>query len=197
MKLLFDFFPIFLFFIAYKVYGIYVATAVIMVASIVQVSFFWFKNHRVEKMHLITLILVVTLGSATILLENPLFIYWKPTVVNWAFALAFLGSQYIGQKNFLQRLLEGQVTVTSEHVWTRLNFAWVGFFIAMGAINLYVAFNFEENTWVNFKLFGMMGLTFIFVIAQSFYLMRYIVPDDETDANKAQSTPRDDSSMDA
>jgi len=197
MKLLFDFFPIFLFFIAYKIYGIYVATAVIIVSSIVQVSFFWFKNHRVEKMHLITLILVVILGSATILLQNPLFIYWKPTVVNWAFAIAFFGSQFIGQKNFLQRLLEGQVTVTSEHVWTRLNFAWVGFFIAMGAINLYVAFNFEENTWVNFKLFGMMGLTILFVIAQSFYLMRYIVPDDETDTNKAQSTPRDDSSMDA
>lgn len=197
MKILFDFFPIFLFFIAYKIYGIYVATAVIIVSSIVQVSFFWFKNHRVEKMHLITLILVVILGSATLLLQNPLFIYWKPTVVNWAFAIAFFGSQFIGQKNFIQRLLEGQVTVTSEHVWTRLNFAWVGFFIAMGAINLYVAFNFEENTWVNFKLFGMMGLTFIFVIAQSFYLMRYIVPDDETDVNKTQSTPRDDSSMDA
>jgi intracellular septation protein len=197
MKILFDFFPIFLFFIAYKIYGIYVATAVIIVSSIVQVSFFWFKNHRVEKMHLITLILVVILGSATILLQDPLFIYWKPTVVNWAFAIAFLGSQFIGQKNFIQRLLEGQVTVTSEHVWTRLNFAWVGFFIAMGAINLYVAFNFEENTWVNFKLFGMMGLTFIFVIAQSFYLMRYIVPDDETNVNKTQSTPRDDSSMDA
>lgn len=197
MKILLDFFPIFLFFIAYKLYGIYVATAVIIAASIVQVSFFWFKNHRVEKMHLITLILVVILGGATILLQNPLFIYWKPTVVNWAFAIAFFGSQFIGQKNFIQRLLEGQVTVTSEQVWIRLNFAWVGFFIAMGAINLYVAFNFEENTWVNFKLFGMMGLTIIFVIAQSFYLMRYIVPDNETDANKAQSTPRDDSSMDA
>jgi intracellular septation protein len=197
MKILIDFFPIFLFFIAYKIYGIYVATAVIIVASIVQVSLLWFKNHRVEKMHLITLVLVVILGSATILLHDPLFIYWKPTVVNWAFAIAFLGSQFIGQKNFIQRLLEKQVTVTSEHVWTRLNFAWIGFFIAMGAINLYVAFNFDENTWVNFKLFGMMGLTIIFVIAQSFYLMRYIAPDDETDVNKAQSPPRKDSSMDA
>lgn len=189
MKFLFDFFPILLFFVAYKLYDIYVATAVIIVASVIQISWFWIKNHRVEKMHLITLVLVLLLGGATLLLRDPVFIYWKPTVVNWAFALAFFGSQFIGKKNFLQRMLDSQITVTSPHVWRNLNFAWVAFFIAMGIINLYVAYHFDENTWVNFKLFGMMGLTFVFVIAQSFYLMRYIVSDEEkTETNQSQST---------
>ncbi len=182
MKFLFDFFPILLFFIAYKIYDIYVATAVIIISSVVQVGWFWLKYRRVEKMHLITLILVIFLGGATLLLHDPLFIYWKPTIVNWIFAIAFLASQFIGQKNLLQRMLDGQITVTSEKVWRHLNLAWVGFFIAMGAINLYVAFNFEENTWVNFKLFGMMGLTLVFVIGQSFYLAQYIIHD-ESDTN--------------
>ena len=187
MKILFDFLPILLFFIAYKIYDIYVATAVIIVASIAQVGLFWLKHHRVEKMHLITLVLVVILGGATIFLHNPLFIYWKPTIVNWLFALVFLGSQFIGQKNVLQRMLEEQITLTSQAVWLRLNMAWLAFFIVMGAVNLYVAFNFEENTWVNFKLFGMMGLTIVFVIGQSLYLAQYIMPeDDETPIKKAQ-----------
>lgn len=179
MKIFVDFIPIFLFFIAYKIYDIYVATAVIIVASIVQVAFFWIKNRRFEKMHLVTLVLVLLLGGATLLLHDPNFIYWKPTIVNWAFAIAFLGSQFIGKKNFLQRMLEEQVTLTSQEIWKYLNFAWVGFFFAMGVINLYVAFNFEENTWVNFKLFGMMGLTLLFVVAQSIYLARHIVNDEE------------------
>jgi intracellular septation protein len=174
-----------------------VATAVIIVASILQVSWFWIKHRRVEKMHLITLVLVLLLGGATLLLQDPLFIYWKPTVVNWAFALAFFGSQFIGQKNFLQRMLESQITLNEQRVWKNLNFAWVAFFIAMGGINLYVAFNFEENTWVNFKLFGMMGLTFVFVIAQSIYLARHIVPDeDKTESIHDQPTKKQ-SSLDA
>lgn len=194
MKLLFDFLPILLFFIAYKLSDIYVATAVIIVASTVQVSWFWLKHRRVENMHLITLGLVLVLGGATIYFQNATFIYWKPTIVNWLFAIAFLGSQFIGNKNLLQRMLDGQVTVTSPQIWTHLNLAWVAFFIAMGVINLYVAFNFDENTWVNFKLFGMMGLTIVFVIAQSFYLAQYIVQDDKADAEKPQ--PSSESSID-
>ncbi|MCK5716743.1 MAG: septation protein A [Thiomargarita sp.] len=182
MKLLFDFLPILLFFVAYKVYDIYVATAVIIVASAVQVVLFWLKYRRVEKMHLVTLVLVLVLGGATLYFHNATFIYWKPTLVNWAFGLAFLGSQFIGKKNFLQRMLGEQVVLTSQKAWTNLNYAWVAFFISMGTINLYVAFNFDENTWVNFKLFGMMGLTLLFIIAQSFYLSQHIVPDTKTDS---------------
>ncbi len=180
MKLFFDFLPILLFFAAYKVYDIYTATAVIIVATVVQVGWHWFKNGKVENMHLITLVLVLVLGGLTLLLQDENFIKWKPTIVNWAFALAFLGSQFIGKKNLLQRMLDKQITVSSDKVWTNLNFAWIAFFIVIGIVNLFVAFNFDTNTWVNFKLFGMLGLTLVFVIGQSFYLTRYIVIDDES-----------------
>lgn len=180
MKLFLDFLPILLFFVAYKVYDIYTATAVIIVATVIQVGWLWFKHHRVENMHLITLVLVLILGGLTLFLQDENFIKWKPTVVNWAFAIAFLGSQFIGQKNLLQRMLEKQVTVSSQQVWTNLNTAWVVFFIVIGIVNLFVAFNFDTNTWVNFKLFGMLGLTIVFVIGQGFYLTRYIVIDDES-----------------
>jgi intracellular septation protein len=178
MKLLFDFFPVVLFFVAYKLYNIYVATAVIIVASIVQVGWSWMSYRRIENMHLITLAFVVVLGGATLMLHDEMFIKWKPTIVNWIFALVFLGSQFIGKKTIVQRLMESQVIVTNEKVWSRLNIGWVTFFILMGAINLYVAYQFSTDTWVNFKLFGMLGLTIVFVILQSMYLMQYIVPEE-------------------
>ncbi len=179
MKLLFDFFPVVLFFIAYKVYDIYVATAIIIAASIVQVGWSWARYRRIENMHLITLAFVVVLGGATLLLHDEMFIKWKPTIVNWIFALVFLGSQFIGRKSLVQRLMESQVPVTTDKVWGRLNMGWVTFFILMGTINLYVAYNFSTDTWVNFKLFGMLGLTIVFVILQSMYLMQYIVPEEQ------------------
>lgn len=178
MKMLFDFFPILLFFVAYKLYNIYVATTVIIVATILQVTWTWFYQRRVENMHLITLAFVVVLGGATLLLHDEMFIKWKPTVVNWIFALVFLGSQFIGSKPIVQRLMESQVTVTTEKVWIRLNLGWASFFVLMGFINLYVAYNFSTDFWVNFKLFGMLGLTLLFVILQSVYLMQYLVPEE-------------------
>jgi len=181
MKFLYDFFPILLFFISYKFYDIYVATAVAIVASFVQVGWFWIRHRRIERMHLITLALITILGGATLLLHDATFIKWKPTVVNWAFGLVLLGSQFIGKKPIVQRMMETNIKLTTDHIWTRLNLSWVIFFIALGFINLYVAFNFDENTWVNFKLFGMFGITFLFVIAQSMYLMRYMVPESESD----------------
>jgi len=182
MKLLFDFFPVVLFFVAYKLYNIYVATAVIIVASIVQVGWSWIRHRRIENMHLITLAFVVVLGGATLFLHDEMFIKWKPTIVNWIFALVFLGSQFIGTKSIVQRLMESQVIVTTEKVWGRLNIGWVTFFILMGAINLYVAYHFSTDTWVNFKLFGMLGLTIVFVILQSMYLMQYMVPEEQQNA---------------
>jgi intracellular septation protein len=179
MKMLFDFLPILLFFVAYKLYNIYVATAVIIVATILQVAWTWMRHRRIENMHLITLAFVVVLGGATLLLHDEMFIKWKPTVVNWIFALAFLGSQFIG-KPIVQRLMESQVAVTTEKVWGRLNLGWVSFFTLMGFVNLYVAYNFSTDFWVNFKLFGMLGLTVFFVILQSVYLMQYLVPEEPT-----------------
>ncbi len=180
MKFLFDFFPIILFFIAYKVYDIYVATAVAIVAALLQTGLFWLKHRRTEKMHLVTLVLLIVFGGLTLLLHDPVFIKWKPTVVNWLFAIVFLGSAFIGKATLVERMMSHAIKAPAP-VWSRLNFAWVLFFLAMGLINLYVAFNYSENTWVNFKLFGMMGLTLVFVFAQAFYLSRYMeTPEDKS-----------------
>ncbi len=187
MKLLLDFFPILLFFIAYK-FGaaltpddyplfkekpIYLATLVAIVASVLQVSYLWIRNRKVENMHLISLVLIVVFGGATLFLKDPQFIKWKPTVLNWLFGVVFLGSQVIGEKTVIERMLGSQLELP-DWVWRRLNLAWATFFIAIGCVNLYVAYEFEEQVWVNFKLFGMLGLTFLFVILQSFYLSRYL-----------------------
>jgi intracellular septation protein len=179
MKIFFDFLPVLLFFVAYKFYGIFVATAVAIVASVAQIAFLWVKHRRLENMHLVTLALVVLLGGATLLFHDETFIKWKPTAVNWLFALVFLASEFVGKKNIVQRMMESHLTVTSPKIWMRLNILWVSFFITMGVINLYVAFNFETDTWVNFKLFGMMGLTLIFVFIQGVYLAYHIAPEEE------------------
>jgi intracellular septation protein len=178
MKLLFDFFPILLFFVAYKMYDIYVATAVAIGAAIVQTALFWIKNRRFEKMHLVTLGLLIVFGGLTLLLRDPLFIKWKPSVVNWLFGAVFLGSQFFGKKNMVERMMGHAISVPAM-IWARLNWAWVTFFVAMGVLNLYVAYSFSEDTWVNFKLFGMMGLTLVFVFGQAFYLSRYMVTEEE------------------
>ena len=214
MKFLYDFFPILLFFIAYKTYDIFVATAVAIAASIVQVVGFWLKHRRFENMHLITKVLIVTLGGATLLLQERVYFMWKPTAVNWLFAIAFIGSHFIGEKTLVERMMSQAITVPQQ-IWKRLNVSWILFFIVMGTANLYVANFFfiaesalneaagfiveldncgpdlsstvqqlceyakiQEENWVNFKLFGMMGLTFVFVIGQAFYLARHI-PDEE------------------
>lgn len=173
MKLLYDFFPIFLFFVAYKLYGIYAATATAIIATVLQVGLFWLKNRRVEKMHIITLAIVIVFGGATLLLRDPVFIKWKPTVAYWLFALTFLGSQFIGDRCIIERVM-GHAIQTTRAVWTRLNLAWAAFFVALGFVNLYVAYNYAEATWVNFKLFGLMGLTLVFVVAQGLVLARYV-----------------------
>lgn len=173
MKLLFDFLPIVLFFIAFKMYDIYVATAVAIVASILQVATFWLKYRTVERMHIVTLILIVVLGGATLVLQDELFIKWKPTAINWAFALVFLGSQWVMKKPLIQSMMEKGVSLPDD-VWQRLNLSWVIFFVLMGVANLYVMYYFDTNTWVNFKLFGVLGLTIAFVVAQALYLSKHI-----------------------
>lgn len=182
MKLLFDFFPIILFFIAYKFQGIYVATSVAIVATFIQVGFVWLKHRRVEAMHLITLALIVVFGGATLLLHDELFIKWKPTVINWLFGLAFLASQYVGKAPFIQRMMAANVDLPAP-VWKKLNLSWALFFLFLGAVNLYVLYNFDTDIWVNFKLFGMLGLTFAFVLLQAVFLSRYM-PEPESSAKE-------------
>jgi len=177
MKLLFDFLPILLFFVAYKLADIYVATGVLIVVTLVQVGWIWLRQRRVEKIPLFTAALVLVLGGATLLLHDPVFVKWKPTVVNWLFAVAFLGSRFIGRKTLLERMMGGQLELPSP-VWVKLTLAWAIFFLVMGLANLYVAYTFDENTWVNFKLFGMLGLTLVFVLAQALYMSRHLKADD-------------------
>ncbi len=173
MKQLLDFFPILLFFIAYKFYGIYAATVTAMVAAVVQVSVFWLRYRRFEFMHLVSLVIIGVFGGATLLLQDEMFIKWKPTVLNALFALVFLGSQWIGKKPLIERMM-GQQIQAPPPVWRRLNLAWVGFFLLMGLTNLFVVYNFDTDTWVNFKLFGLLGLTLLFVLLQSFFLYRFL-----------------------
>jgi intracellular septation protein len=145
-----------------------------IVATLVQVSYSWLRHRTVERAHIITLALVVLLGGLTLWLQNPDFIKWKPTAVNWLFALVFIGAYLFTDKSLLERMMGEHIQLPGK-VWARLNVAWIVFFTASGVANLYVAFNFDEATWVNFKLFGMLGLTIAFVIAQSIYLARHAV----------------------
>lgn len=173
MKLLFDFFPVLLFFAAYKLADIYVATTVLIAASAVQtLAHRWLKG-RFEKTHLLTLLLVALFGGATLAFHDETFIKWKPTVINWLLAAVFLGSQFVGEKNLIARMV-GEKIEAPALVWQRLNAAWVVFFVLLGLLNLYVAFTFDTATWVDFKLFGLMGLTLAFVIGQSIFLMKHI-----------------------
>ncbi len=180
MKFLFDLFPIILFFAAYKMYDIYVATAVAIGAAFVQTGLFWMKNRRFEKMHVITLAILVVFGGLTLALRDPVFIKWKPTVVNWLFAGVFIGARLFSKTTLIERMMGHAISVPPA-VWQRLNWAWVLFFIFIGIVNLYVAFNYSDSAWVNFKLFGMMGMTLVFVFGQAFYLGRYMeTREDET-----------------
>jgi len=212
MKLLFDFFPIILFFVSYYqahflidntfigqlidpakpdfIAATIVATAMAIVASFIQVAIHWFNTHKFERMHIFSLVLITVLGSITIFLGNPAFIQWKPTVLNWLFAGVFLGSMLIGEKPIIARMM-GEHIELPENVWRTLNLSWVTFFFISGAANLYVAFYYNlgaaaearMDTWVNFKLFGLMGLTIAFVILQALYLSRHISEDDLNNNN--------------
>ena len=174
MKLLFDFFPILLFFICYKFFDIYIATAVAIFASIAQVAFHRIRYQHFDKIQLISLFLIVALGSATLFFHNPWFIKWKPTGIYWLSSIVFLGSLFIGEKTIIQKMMGGSITL-EQTIWRRLNIAWAIFFMVMGALNLYVAYHYDTNFWVNFKLFGGAGLTLLFVFLQAIYLSKHNV----------------------
>jgi intracellular septation protein len=173
MKLLFDFLPIVAFFIAYKFFGIYIATAVAIAISLLQVIGYWIKYRQLSSLQLISLGTIVVFGGATLLLHDEIIIKWKPSVLYWILSLVFLGSQYLGKKTFVQHLMESNITL-SKTEWVNINMSWVIFFALMGFINLYVAYHFSTDTWVNFKLFGLLGLTTIFILGQAIYLAAHI-----------------------
>ncbi len=173
MKFLFDLFPIILFFVAFKVSGIYVATAVAIAATFAQISWLKARRRKVEPMMWISLAIIVVFGGATLLLQNETFIKWKPTVLYWLFAAALTVTPLVSGKNLIRSMMGAQMTLP-DAVWSRLNWAWAAFFAFMGVANLFIAFRFTTDTWVNFKLFGGMGLMLLFIIAQAVYLSRYL-----------------------
>lgn len=231
MKLLFDFFPVVLFLVTYKLTDIYVATMVIIAASVVQVGVHWLMHRRIEKMHLVSLLLFLVLGGLTLYLRDKRFIMWKPTMINWLFAAAFLATAFVGAKPLIQRMLGSQLDMPDPQ-WRKLNYAWVLFFIVAGAVNLVFAQRYitaqqalvaqmpqiteeqlteldcsagfdpdivpfcetaqqRESTWVNVKVFGLLGLTVLFIIGQTVFLMRHVSNDEDEDK---QSTHDDNSS---
>lgn len=202
MKFLFDMFPVILFFGVFKwgeshtdaaqsmvgqylsglVSGgsvgpeqapILLATAVAIVATIAQIAYLLARGRKVDGMLWVSLAIIVVFGGATIYFHNEAFIKWKPTVLYWVFAVVLVGAQLLMNKNLIRMMMKAQIDLP-DPIWNRLNMAWATFFTAMGVINLYVAFNFATSTWVNFKLFGFMGLMIAFVVGQTMFLSKYI-----------------------
>lgn len=181
MKFLFDFFPIIAFFIAFYIpedreQGIYIATYTIIIATTIQIILYWLLYKKFEKMHLITFAVVLVFGGLTIYLNDENFIKWKPTIVNWCFSLAFIGSHFIGEKTLIERMLtmaENKLELPA-HAWRNLNISWALFFIFMGFVNLYVAFNYSTEFWVNFKAWGMTLLNLSFMVGMGIYLYKYL-----------------------
>ena len=173
MKLLIDFLPIVVFFVAFKLFDIWVATGVAIAATVAQIAWVRWSSGKVEPMHWLSLGVIVVFGGATLLAHNEDFIKWKPTVLYWLMGGALAAGQLVFRKNLLKSLMGAQMTLP-DAAWRVMNWSWVGFFAAMGAVNLWVAFNFETDTWVNFKLFGGLGLMITFVLAQAAYLSRFM-----------------------
>jgi intracellular septation protein len=176
MKILIDFFPILLFFGTFKIYGIYVGTAVLMAATVVQMGLIYKIDHKLQMMHKITLALVLVFGALTLVLQDDRFIKWKPTVLYAAMALGLAVALWIMKKNFLKLMLGSQLTLP-DNVWMRLNLIWIVYCVFMSVINGYVAANFSTEAWVDFKLWGYV-FPLVFIVGQGFYISRYITADE-------------------
>ncbi|MDP3678351.1 MAG: septation protein A [Methylotenera sp.] len=177
MKFLFDLFPVILFFVAFKFFGIFAATAVAMVATMVQIIYVKIRHGVVEKMLLISGVIITVFGGATLLLKDPTFIQWKPSILYWLFAAGLLGSQLLFNKNPMRSMMGKQIQLP-DAVWSKLNVAWAILFVTLGFLNLYVAFNYSQDTWVNFKLFGITGIMFVFIILQTLFISKYLPKED-------------------
>ncbi|MCX7897883.1 MAG: septation protein A [Rhodocyclaceae bacterium] len=178
MKFLFDLLPVILFFVAYKAYDIYVATTVAIVSTCAQIAWIKWRHGRVDKMLIASGVLVVVFGGMTLFLHDPTFIKWKPTILYWLFAAVLAGAALM-RRNLMRTMLAEQIELP-DALWRRLNFSWIVFFAFMGAANLYVAYGFSEEAWVNFKLFGGMGLMLVFVLLQGVVISRHLPTEKES-----------------
>jgi intracellular septation protein len=181
MAALFELFPIVLFFIVYKIEGIYVATGVLIVTSLIQLGVIWWRERKIRKMPLIVTILAVVLGGITIALHDPVFIKWKFSVVYWLTGIGFIASRFIGKKTLVERMMGAQISLPAP-VWRRLNLSWALFFVLLGGVNTWVIYNLTTEQWVDFKFYGVIGATLLFVIAQAFYLSRHVEMDSKKES---------------
>lgn len=189
MQFLFDIFPVLLFFIVFKLYGMYAATAVGIVSSFIQVALYRLIAKKWDNKQLITLAVFVVFGGMTLYFHNPIFVKWKPTIIFWLFAITIMFSHFFMQKPIAQRLVEGmmqgQQHIVPPRVWTILNLVWFTFFGVLGAINLYIAYHFSDNAWVNFKFYGITSALIALSVVQTLYLMRFMIEvKDQTDIKK-------------
>jgi len=181
MKVLLDFVPILLFFGAYKLYGIYVGTGVLMAATVAQMGITYALERRLQTMHKVTLVLVLAFGTLTLVLQDERFIKWKPTLLYAALALALAAATWVFHRNFLKSLLGGQLALP-DAVWHRLNVAWVIYCLFMSALNAFVVMNYSSDDWVNFKLWGY-AFPLAFLIGQGLYIAPHLRSDDNSDDN--------------
>ena len=179
MKLLFDLFPVILFFIAFKVFNVYVATGTAIVATIAQIGWVKWRHGKVDTMLWVSFAIIAVFGGATLILHDETFIKFKPTILYWVFAIILLGSNLILKKNLMRTLLKEKITLPTK-VWNQVNLGWSLFFVLLGVVNLYVAFNFSTDAWVNFKLFGTTGMMLVFVLLQAMALSKYVQEVKET-----------------
>ena len=178
MKQFFDFIPLLVFFAVYKFYDIYTATAALMVVTVLQIAITWFTLRKLEKMHLITLAMVLVFGGFTLFFHDDAFIKWKVTVINLLFSAALLVSQFVLKKPLITQML-GKEMQLPDAIWSRVNLAWAGFFAVAAATNTYIAFHLPQEVWVNFKVFGLLGMTLLFTVATVFYLYRHLPAEQE------------------
>lgn len=182
MQVLFEFLPLILFLGAYLYKGIYFAIAVLMIAMPIGFVIKYVRTRRVDKMYMWSTLFLLVFGGAALYFRNADFIYWKPTAFYWAVSVAFLFSLWVGEKPLVRRFLEMTGELPTEKIqaneWRLLNVIWVVFFAAMGAANIYVAYNFSEQFWVNFKVFGLLAVTFVFMLAQGYWLMSKLGDED-------------------
>ncbi len=178
MSLLFEFLPLILFLGAFFYKGIYFALVVLMIAMPIGLLVKYIRTQNFDKMYFWSTVFLLVAGTLTLYFRDPIFLYWKPTVFYWVVAVAFLGSSWVGEKPLVQRffgLVEGMpVDKITQPQWNRINVVWVLFFIAAGLLNIYVAYNFSQETWVQFKVFGLMALTFVFMLAQTLWIAKLI-----------------------
>ena len=185
MKLLNEFLPILAFFIAFKVYDIYVATGVAIAITVLQMIWLKSQNKPITKMQIFNFFIILVFGGLTISLQDQFFIMIKPTILYWCFALALAVSFYLFKKNLIQMVLGNEIKLkdgADENIWTKVNLSWVIYFVVLGVLNLYVAYPFtkeEEATWVNFK-FASIGILVAFIVIQGLWLSKHI----QTDTNE-------------